>query len=550
MCDIRITNLRNNFGQRILLFIFCSFSGHILPKIGHIFPLKLPFIAFFCGKEYIMNLLGIDLGSSSVKIALIDGENGHQIATVSWPEKEMDILSPHPEWAEQNPEEWMDSIFHAIKQLKADFPTELKNAGAIGIAYQMHGLVAVDQEGKPVRNAIIWCDSRAVSVGNKAFDDLSPGFCLNHMLNSPGNFTASKLKWVKENEAEIYAKIHKIMLPGDYVAYRLTGRMQTTASGLSEGVFWDYQKNDISDELLQYYGFSRSILPEVVDTFSEQSFLSKEMAETLGLMPGIPVAYRAGDQPNNAFSLNVLNAGEIAATAGTSGVVYGVSDQKSHDPLSRVNTFLHVNNSRENPRLGILLCLNSVGILNSWVKHQFLPENITYKEMNALAQKVPAASEGLLVFPFGNGAERVLENKNIGATFQGMNLTLHRKEHVLRALQEGIAFAFQYGIEIMEEMGMQVSVIRAGKANMFLSSLFAQTLADLSGARIELYNTNGAVGAARAAGLGCGFYQNPDEAFVGLKVLNTIEPTKNQMIRETYHRWKEILQYQLNMNNY
>ncbi len=495
-----------------------------------------------------MNLLGIDLGSSSVKIALINGENGRQIASASWPEKEMDILSPHSGWAEQNPDIWMKCIFQATQQLKTDCPFEMNKVGAIGIAYQMHGLVAVDQEGKPLRNAIIWCDSRAVPFGNKAFGDLSPDFCLNHLLNSPGNFTASKLKWIKENEPEKYAKIHKIMLPGDYVAYRLTGAVQTTKSGLSEGIFWDYQKNDISDELLQYYGVGRDILPEVAGTFSKQAFLRKEIAEVIGLPSGIPVAYRAGDQPNNAFSLNVLNAGEIAATAGTSGVVYGVSDQKSHDPLSRVNTFLHVNNSLQNPRLGILLCLNSVGILNSWVKHQFLPQN-SYEEMNALAQTVPTASEGLLVFPFGNGAERVLENKNIGAAFQGMNLTLHRKEHILRALQEGIAFAFQYGIEIMEEMGMQVSVIRAGKANMFLSSLFAQTLADLSGARIELYNTNGAVGAARGAGLGCGFYQNPDEAFVGLKVLSIIEPKKNQIIKDANQRWKVILKHQLSVNN-
>ncbi len=495
-----------------------------------------------------MNLLGIDLGSSSVKIALINGENGRQIAAAGWPEKEMDILSPQSGWAEQNPDIWMKCIFQAAQQLKTDYPFEMNKVGAIGIAYQMHGLVAVDQEGKPVRNAIIWCDSRAVFVGNKAFEDLEADYCLNHFLNSPGNFTASKLKWVKENEAEIYAKIHKIMLPGDYVAYRLTGAMQTTASGLSEGIFWDYQENDISNELLKYYGFDHNILPEVVDTFAKQAFLRKEIAEVMGLPAGIPVAYRAGDQPNNAFSLNVLNAGEIAATAGTSGVVYGVSEQKSHDPLSRVNTFLHVNNSLQNPRLGILLCLNSVGILNSWVKHQLLLQNISYEEMNALAQTVPTASEGLLVFPFGNGAERVLENKNIGANFQGLNLTLHRIEHILRALQEGIAFAFQYGIEIMEEMGMQVSVIRAGKANMFLSSLFAQTLADLSGARIELYNTNGAVGAARAAGLGCEFYHNPDEAFVGLKVLNIIEPKKNQIIKDAYLRWKEILKHQLGEN--
>lgn len=494
-----------------------------------------------------MITLGIDIGSSSIKVSLFDAAKGESIGYASYPPDEMEILTPKHDWAEQSPESWMDNLQHAIDLLKRNHHQILKQVKSIGITYQMHGLVLVDADGLVIRNSIIWCDSRAVTIGNKAFDELGKDFCQRHLLNSPGNFTASKLRWVKEYEPENFKKIHKFMLPGDYVAFRLTNTAATTTSGLSEGIFWDFEKNAISEDILRYYGFSKEIIPDVVETFSFQGELTSEMAEKFGLTPGITVTYRAGDQPNNALSLKVLHPGEVAATAGTSGVVYGVTDSKKYDPKSRVNTFLHINNSKERPRLGILLCLNSVGILNSWAKHQISGTNTSYDAMNALAMEVPEGADGVMILPFGNGAERVLENQNIGASIHGLNVAMHHNKYLFRALQESIAFAFNYGIGIMQPMGLNLSVIRAGKSNMFLSPLFAQTLSNVTGAVIELYKTDGAEGAARGAAIGAGYYASPDEAFRNFKILETITPNPGSQIKDYYSNWVNLLNHRLEL---
>lgn len=495
-----------------------------------------------------MNLLGIDIGSSSIKVALFNAETGQSIARVNFPSREMEIDALQPGWAEQDPDEWMSNLIKAIELLKAEHHKELKAVSAIGITYQMHGLVAVNVDGNPIRKAIIWCDSRAVGLGEEAFNTLGKPYCLKHLLNSPGNFTASKLAWIKAHEPRKFDEIYKIMLPGDYIAYKLTGDIRTTSSGLSEGIFWDFQKNDISKAILTHYGFDADLLPEVSETFAVQGHLSSNMANLLGMQSGIPVSYRAGDQPNNAFSLSVLHPGEVAATAGTSGVVYGVTDKKDFDPRSRVNTFLHVNNTQHQNRLGILLCLNSIGILNSWTKNQLLVGNVSYEEMNKIAGHAPEGSSGLIILPFGNGAERVLENKNPGASIHGLHLTIHNRSHILRAMQEGIAFAFYYGVEIMEKMGLDLRVIRAGYANMFMSPLFTQTLSNVSNAKIELYNTDGAEGAARGAAVGTGYFNSPEEAFNGLKVLQTVEPDLNSQIGEFYAHWKNTLHNSIETN--
>ncbi len=407
----------------------------------------------------------------------------------------------------------------------------------------MHGLVLVDKSGKVLRPSIIWCDSRAVKIGELANQELGSAYCLSHLLNSPGNFTASKLKWVESNEKDIYRQVYRAMLPGDYFAYRLTGEMKTTRSGLSEGIMWDFKENRIAQKLLDFYGIDASVLPEIVDTFSVQGTVNAEAAKAFGLSEGIPVAYRAGDQPNNAFSLNVLNPGEIAATAGTSGVVYGVSDQVKFDPKSRVNTFLHVNDAVGQQRLGVLLCLNSTGILNSWLRKNVMGPGDSYEQMNKLAQRIPVGSDGLMFFPFGNGAERVLENRDLGARLEGLNFNIHSKAHVLRAAQEGIVFSLVYGMEIMEETGIEPRVIKAAKANMFLSPLFRDTLAGTTGATIEMYETDGSLGAARGAGVGAGFYASFSEAFKHLKKLEEIKiaETEQQQYKTAYQAWKKRL---------
>ena len=488
-------------------------------------------------------LIGYDIGSSSVKASLVSIETGKSVASAFYPKSEAPIRAVRPGWAEQNPEDWWSYLKEVTHEVMSSACVKGEEVAAIGISYQMHGLVCVDKEKKVLRPAIIWCDSRAVPYGNKAFDALGEERCLGHLLNSPGNFTASKLAWVKENEPDIFARIDKIMLPGDYIAMRLTGETCTTVSGLSEGMFWDFRNNKVADFLMDYYGFDNSLIPPIVPTFSEQGRTTVSVAEELGLAPGIPVTYRGGDQPNNALSLNVFNPGEIAATAGTSGVVYGVLGKVGYDPLSRVNTFAHVNHSAEQTRLGVLLCINGTGILNSWMRRNVAPEGVSYAQMNEIADTVPIGSYGISILPFGNGAERVLRNREVGCSIHGLNFNVHNRAHLLRAAQEGIVFSFKYGMDIMGEMGIPISKIHAGHANMFLNPAFRNTLAGITGAVIELYDTDGSVGSAKGAGMGAGIYANHDEAFATLERLAYVEPdaANTAAYREAYERWKSYL---------
>jgi len=497
-------------------------------------------------------LLGYDVGSSSIKATLLSIDSGSSVAAANSPERELEIQAPRPGWAEQDPEVWWRHLQTATDQL-ASAGAELGDVEAIGISYQMHGLVCVDRNGRLLRPAIIWCDSRAVEIGERAFADLGAKRCLESLLNSPGNFTASKLAWVREKEPKIFEKIDRVLLPGDYIAYRLTGSFNTTPSGLSEGILWDFSKEQMATFLLEHYGIPQSMIPATVANFALQGEVTREAADRLGLKAGIPVSYRGGDQPNNALSLNVLHPGEVAATAGTSGVVYGVGDRGVYDSASRVNTFVHVNHAPAAPRYGTLLCVNGTGILNSWLKHNLIAgqgsgaaARITYEDINDLAASAPVGAEGLLVLPYGNGAERTLGNRNPGASIRHLDLNRHTRAHLLRAAQEGIVFALKYGLEIMEGMDLRIELVRAGAANMFLSPLFAEAFATVSGAAVELYHTDGSQGAARGAGIGAGFY-DMKSAFAGLERVRVLEPSPKitGAYREAYQSWLAELRREL-----
>jgi xylulokinase len=495
-------------------------------------------------------LLGLDIGSSSVKATLLDIERGKRISSAIDPEQEMEIIARESGWAEQDPAKWWQSVKKTVSKICTDVPNAAENIRAIGISYQMHGLVCIDRQGELIRPSIIWCDSRAVPYGDRAFAEIGTEKCLTHLLNSPGNFTAAKLAWVKENEPESFAKIWKFMLPGDYIAYKMTGSVNTTPSGLSEGILWDFIDNGPAGFLAEYFEFPDEIFASQTPTFSHQGELSSKAAKELGIKMGIPVTYRAGDQPNNAFSLNVLEPGELAATAGTSGVVYGIDDKATYDPASRVNTFVHVNHHSSSPRYGVLLCLNGTGILNMWLKQvaaTIAGEGMSYPEMNEAAAGVPIGSDGIVILPYGNGAERTLENRDIDASIHGLNFNRHSKQHLFRAGQEGIVFALNYGVEIMRGMGMDIRFIKAGYANMFLSPLFRTAFATTTETHITLYNTDGSEGAARGAGVGLGVYTDFKEAFTGLEKKEEIEPdvANSGAYRDAYGLWIEKLEASL-----
>lgn len=491
-----------------------------------------------------MYLLGIDLGTSSIKVSVVEAASQTILATASYPETEADIIAVEPGWAEQSPDQWWDHVQQAILKCHATKAYDPKGIGAIGIAYQMHGLVLVDKDQQVLRNSIIWCDSRAVQIGEQAYQRIGSTRSLEHLLNSPGNFTASKLAWVKANEPAVYEKIDKVLLPGDFIALKLTGTSTTTVSALSEGVFWDFKENRLSEDVMNVFGFSKNLIPNIHPLFSSHGQLKKSVADRLQLKEGVPVSYKAGDQPNNALSLNVLEPGEVATTAGTSGVIYGVSDVLSYDPESRINSFAHVNYSEELRRIGVLLCINGTGIFNRWIK-TIAGQALTYAAMNQLAAQVPAGAKGLRALPFGNGAERMLNNKIIGAHIQQLDFNIHGTPHLVRAVQEGIACSFRYGLDIMRENGSQPNVVRAGKANLFLSDVFTRAFADLNQVTVEFYEGDGSFGAAIGAGIGAGYYASAKEAGSHRQPIATIEPGKPDLYEEIYQEWKKLLLEQL-----
>lgn len=489
-----------------------------------------------------MYLLGYDLGSSSIKAALVEVESGATVAIENYPDQEMEIISHELGWAEQEPNEWWVNLQKVTEKLLASYPVDTSLIKGIGVAYQMHGLVVVDKNKEVLRPSIIWCDSRAVEIGSKAFDDIGSDKCLKHLMNSPGNFTASKLKWVKDNEPELFSKIDKIMLPGDFIAMKMTNEIKTSISGLSEGMMWDFQDEKVASFLLENYCISEELIPEYVESVSNQGVLTEEAAGYLGLTAGIPVGYRAGDQPNNAMSLGVLNPGEVAATGGTSGVVYGVVDKAAIDSQTRVNGFAHVNHSPNDPRIGVLLCINGSGIQYSWVKQLAADEGMDYPDLERQAEQVPVGSDGLRIIPFGNGAERVLENQNPGGHIVNIQFNRHKKAHVYRAALEGIAFSFIYGMEIMQDMGLDVGVIKVGNDNLFQSEIFSTTIASVIGCEIQMVKTTGAIGAAKAAGVAAGIYGSLEEAFEKMEIVKIYKSTDDiAPYKESYQVWKQDL---------
>lgn len=488
-----------------------------------------------------MYYVGYDIGSSSIKVALVEAATGKKIITINEPQEEMAITAYHKDWAEQDPEIWWQYVCIATKRAIKEANINATKISGVGISYQMHGLVVVNKEGKSLRNSIIWCDSRAVEIGNKAFSEIGEKKCAEHLLNSPGNFTASKLKWVKDNEPEIYSEIYKFMLPGDFIAYKLTGIIRTTKNGLSEGMLWDYKENKVANWLFDYYEIDSSLTPSIVENFSNQGELNDKGAFESGLPKGIPVIYRAGDQPNNALSLNILKPGEIAATGGTSGVIYAISNQLNSKETSRINSFVHVNYTNKNRTVGKLLCINGAGIQYRWLRNHSVVDS--YENMNRKASKVPVGSDGVVVIPFGNGAERMLNNKNVGSHILNLNFNKHSHGHLYRAALEGIAFSFVYGMEILKNDNTEVKVIRTGNDNLFRSEIFSNTVATLIGHEIEIYNTTGAVGAARAVGLQDGNYEKFGENILKNDHVMTYMPLKNkEPYIEAYKNWKKELE--------
>ena len=484
-----------------------------------------------------MIAIGFDIGSSFVKAALVEVETGKPIARARVPEVEIPMEAQQLGWAEQHPNLWWQYLCEATQKLLTETDINPEQISSIGISYQMHGLVLVDRDLNPLRKSIIWCDSRATSYGEKAFEKLGKGYCKDHLLNSPGNFTASKLAWVIENEPELYQKAYKLMLPGDFLAAKLSGIPQTTITGLSEGIFWDFKNDQASQALFDHYQIDQSLVPEVVDNFTVQATVSNAGAQATGLKEGPPITYRAGDQPNNAYTLGARKAGDVVATGGTSGVVYALTDQLSGNELTKVNTFAHVNYQPQQKMFGKLLNLNGAGIQYRWL-HQLMGE-VGYEKLNEMAQQAPIGSNGLQVFPFGNGAERMLDNKIVNGHISNINFNIHDNNHMVRATLEGIAFAMIYGIEILKNDGVDIENLKVGNDNLFLSDVFSKTIADTLGISIQMLEATGAEGAAKASISNPHQTQNNDN----INITKTIKPNPKLQVESiaSFEKWKTQL---------
>jgi xylulokinase len=491
-----------------------------------------------------MYLIGYDIGSSSVKAALVDAATGAVVARTQFPDQEMEIQAPHLGWAEQDPAKWWEAVQAVTGKLQQLHPQQLTEVKAVGISYQMHGLVLTDKNQQVLRPSIIWCDGRAVGIGDAAFARIGLEKSLSHLLNSPGNFTASKLRWVQENEPELYSKVDKMMLPGDYIALQLTGEIRSTITGLSEGILWDFKEKKVASLVLEDYQIAPELLPELAPGFGIQGYVNKAAAAATGLPEGIPVSYRAGDQPNNALSLNALEPGEVAATGGTSGVVYAITDQPLYDLQSRVNGFAHVNYTAEHPVIGVLMCINGAGIQYSWLRNQVAGKDKSYPALEQMASGISIGSGGLTLLPFGNGPERILVNRDLGARMAGLNFNTHTQAHLIRAGLEGVAFAFVYGMEILQKMGIGLSVMRVGNDNLFQSTIFSETIATLTNCQIEMLDTTGAVGAAKAAGFGAGLYPTLREALGNTPQVGKYMPKMEHVdaYQTAYQRWRGQLE--------
>ena len=491
-----------------------------------------------------MYFLGYDLGSSSVKAALFDIKTHKVIASASYPPQEMKISSPYPGWAEQDPEEWWQNVIQVTRLLMSQVPSEKHKVQGIGISYQMHGLIVLDKNRQILRPAIIWCDSRATIQGEKLYKSLGATYCQQRLLNAPGNFTAAKLSWIRENEPEIFGQIDTIMLPGDFLAFKLTGEIFTTISGLSEGTFWDFENHEPAEKLLNCVQGSGEILPKLTDTFGLQGNLTTKAAHALNLPSDIPLWYRAGDQPNNALALGVSAPGEVAASGGTSGVVYGIADAHINDTKNRINSFAHVNHSKPETRLGVLLCINACGILYRWIR-QNIGNSATYDQLELLAAQSMVGAQGLSFLPFGNGGERMLLFKNESAQLYGLDLNRHERKDLIRAGLEGVAFSFVYGIEMMKTLGVPIQKINVANDNLFQSDIFSQTIANLAEATIEMKVTTGAIGAAQAAAFASGAYASLKEATFDPTISKTFNPAISGHYKQAYEQWKNYLKLSL-----
>ncbi|URZ18007.1 xylulokinase [Clostridium felsineum] len=477
-----------------------------------------------------MNFLGIDLGTSSVKLVVMN-EEGEITTSVS---EEYGISYPKPGFAEQNPDDWWKGTKIGINKLINEKGINLLDIAGISFSGQMHGLVALDENGKVLIPAILWCDQRT----GKQCDYLNKEFGQDKLSKYTGNmaltgFTLPKVLWVKENKPEIYKKIAHIMLPKDYISYKLTGKFASDVSDASGTLMFDVENRKWSEDIMKLLNIKEEVLPKVYESYEVIGNVSEEASRETGLSIKTKVIAGAGDQAAGAVGTGTVNSGVLSVALGTSGVVFASSEKFYVDKDNRLHSFCHANGKWH--QMGVILAAASS--LKWWVDN--INEDGTQDSFEKLlleAEKSPAGSRGVFFLPYLMGERTPYNDPYAKGSFIGLNMT-HKKGDMTRAILEGVAFALRDSLEILKSLKVDMKEIRISGGGS-KSALWRQIIADVFNLRVSIINSKEgpAYGAGILAAVGVGLFKSVDEACKTLiRTTDQTEPIEQNVIKYNKH---------------
>ena len=458
--------------------------------------------------------LGLDIGTSGTKALLIT-EDGRHVASDT---AEYPLSTPRPQWAEQDPEDWWQAVLLTTKSVLRKANIGGEEVAGIGLSGQMHGSVFLDRDNNVLRPALLWCDQRTQAECDWITAQVGHDALVEHISNPVlTGFTAPKIVWLRNHERETYDKVVKVLLPKDYIRFKLTGVHATEVSDASGTALLDVKNRRWSEEVLGAAGIPRTFMPECAESIEITGHVHAEAAALTGLAQGTPVAGGGGDQAAGAVGSGIVETGIVSSTVGTSGVVFAYSDTPATDPHLRVHTFCHAVPGKWHT-MGVVL---SAGGSLRWLRDTFFqPEGVVarttggdpYALMAEGARHVPPGAEGLIFLPYLTGERTPYPDASARGAFFGITLR-HKRQHFTRAVLEGVAFALNDTFQIFEEIGVPITQVRASGGGA-KSDVWRQIHADVTGHPHETLSVDEgpALGAALLAAVGTGAYPTVAEA--------------------------------------
>jgi xylulokinase len=488
-----------------------------------------------------MKLLGIDIGTSGTRAVVIDGQG--QVISAATAEH-VNFASPQLGWAEQDPEDWWGAATRAVQQCLAQANINPGDINGIGLTGQMHGLVALDKNDRVVRPAILWCDQRTSQECREITEELGAQQLIEFTANPALTvFTLPKIRWMQKHEPEVWSGVRSILLPKDYVRFRLTGSRATDVADASGTLLFDVAHRQWSAPMLEVAGLHADLLPRVFESQQISGHVSEEAGRATGLRAGIPVVAGAGDQAAGAVGMGIVEPGAVSATIGTSGVVFAATAAPVRDPQGRIHTFCHA----------IPNCWHVMGVTQAaglslkWFREQFSANGNSavdsYDHLMEEAAKTPAGAEGLLWAPYLMGERTPHLDPNARGALVGLTAG-HTRGHMIRAILEGVAFSLRDCLTIFSELQIPVASIRLGGGGA-RSPLWCQIQADIFGREVSVLQAEEgpAYGAALLAGVGVGAWpsvRNACEASV--RVARRFEPDAERAaaMNRQYTRYEKL----------